>query len=262
MPRTAEIEHRYGENVHILDDPLSLSLLAKLCAQETTQPAINRLVAALYRQQVCTVISAEMPTTKVTIPTRMIEHTPRAVWQGEIVDPRIEVSVVCVARAGIFPSQVCYDFLNEILDPGGVRQDHMLMNRTTDPDGHISGAAIHGAKIGGSVEGRTMLVPDPMGATGTTIDTVLDHYRRNVDGTAARVIALNLIITPEYIRRLRDRWPETIIYAYRIDRGLSPEEVLEAIPGELADRERGLNDQGYIVPGGGGFGEIMNNAFV
>ena len=262
MPRTAEIEHRYGERVHVLDDPLALSLLSKLCAQQTVQPEINRLVAALYRQLVCTVIGAEMPTRRVTVPTRMIEHTPRAVWQGEIVDPDVHVSVVCIARAGIFPSQVCYDFLNEILEPGGVRQDHMLMNRTTDPDGHVSGAAIHGAKIGGGVDGRTMLIPDPMGATGTTIDTVLGHYRAHVPGTPARVIALNLIITPEYIRHVGAQWPETIIYAYRLDRGLSPDEVLAAVPGEHPELERGLNEMGYIVPGGGGFGEIMNNSFV
>jgi len=35
-----------------------------------------------------------------------------------------------------------------------------------------------------------------------------------------------------------------------------------AVPGEFPDREKGLNEHGYIVPGGGGFGEIMNNSFV
>jgi len=262
MPGAPEIEHRYGDKTHILDDPLALTLLAKLCARETTQPEINRLVAALYRQMVCTIIAAEMPTTRVAIPTRMIEHTPRAIWQGKIVDPRVRVAVICVARAGIFPSQVCYDFLNEILDPSGVRQDHMLMARTTDSDGHISGAAIQGAKIGGGVEGVTLLIPDPMGATGTTINAVLEHYREHVGGRPAHVITLNLIITPEYVRRLRAEWPETIIYAYRLDRGLSPDDVLASVPGEHPDRERGLNEHGYIVPGGGGFGELMNNAFV
>ncbi len=262
MARPPQVEHKYGAQIHILDDPLALTLLAKLCSVETTQPDINRLVATLYRQMVCTVIAAEMPTRRVTLPTRMIEHTPRAVWQGEIVDPRIRVAVICLARAGIFPSQVCYDFLNEILDPAGVRQDHMLLNRTTDTEGHISGVAIHGAKIGGGVEGTTLLIPDPMGATGTTLDTVLKHYQTHVQGRPARAIALNLIITPEYIQRLQSCWPETIIYCYRLDRGLSPDEVLDSMPGARPEEERGLNEQGYIVPGGGGFGEIMNNSFV
>lgn len=261
MPEN-EVVHRYGDDVHVLDDPLALTLLAKLCAPQTTQPAVNRLVAALYRQMVCTVIAREMPTIEIAQPTRMAAANPEAIWRGRVVDPQVQVAVVCVARAGIFPAQVCYDFLNEILEPAGVRQDHMLMSRTTGADGHVSGAAIQGAKIGGGVAGSTLLIPDPMGATGTTLATVLDHYRQHVPGTPARVIALNLIVTPEYVRRLSELRPGVTIYAYRLDRGLSAPEVLAAVPGEHWDRERGLNEHGYIIPGGGGFGEIMNNAFV
>jgi hypothetical protein len=36
--------------------------------------------------------------------------------------------------------------------------------------------------------------------------------------------------------------------------------VLKTIPGTRIDEERGLTDTHYIVPGGGGFGEILNNA--
>jgi uracil phosphoribosyltransferase len=38
--------------------------------------------------------------------------------------------------------------------------------------------------------------------------------------------------------------------------------VLRRVPGERWDDESGLNDHQYIVPGGGGFGELMNNAYV
>jgi hypothetical protein len=47
-----------------------------------------------------------------------------------------------------------------------------------------------------------------------------------------------------------------------VDRGLSPSEVLNCEPGERWSEERGLNDKQYIVPGGGGFGEIMNNSWI
>lgn len=257
-----EVEHRYGDNVHIYDDPLASTLLAKLCAKETYQPSINQLVTTLYRQLVCRVIAAELPTKEAAIPTRMIETDPEAIWRGRIIDAHAKVAVVCVARAGIFPAQICYDLLNVILDPSGVRQDHMLMNRQTDEAGHVAGAAIQGAKIGGSVENTTLIIPDPMGATGTTLVTLLDYYKHQVPGTPARAIALNLIITPEYIRTLQEHCPTTQIYAYRLDRGLSPADVLASVPGTYWSRERGLNEHGYIVPGGGGFGEIMNNAFV
>ena len=36
--RPCELEHRYGPSVHILRDPLALSLLAKLCHRDVVQP--------------------------------------------------------------------------------------------------------------------------------------------------------------------------------------------------------------------------------
>jgi hypothetical protein len=64
------------------------------------------------------------------------------------------------------------------------------------------------------------------------------------------------------VKRVTSQHPGTVIYALRLDRGLSPPEVFDTVPGTLWDRERGLDDRQYIVPGGGGFGELMNNAYV
>jgi len=60
------------------------------------------------------------------------------------------------------PSQVVYDLLNDLLDPAGVRQDHLFMSRATDAQGRVTGATWHDAKIGRDVEGRVLLFPDPM----------------------------------------------------------------------------------------------------
>jgi uracil phosphoribosyltransferase len=73
---------------------------------------------------------------------------------------------------------------------------------------------------------------------------------------------VHLIITPEYLRHVTTKHPEVIVYALRLDRGLSAPEVLQTMPGERWDEERGLTDKHYIVPGGGGLGEVMNNSFV
>ena len=78
----------------------------------------------------------------------------------------------------------------------------------------------------------------------------------------AKVVAIHLIVTPEYLRRMTKDHPDARIYALRLDRGLSPPEVFDTIPGQLWDKERGLDDRQYIVPGGGGMGEVMNNAYV
>jgi uracil phosphoribosyltransferase len=69
-------------------------------------------------------------------------------------------------------------------------------------------------------------------------------------------------VTPEYLENVLAEHPDTIIYALRLDRGLSPEKILTTIPGTHWGEERGLDDQQYIVPGAGGVGEILNNAWV
>ncbi len=38
--------------------------------------------------------------------------------------------------------------------------------------------------------------------------------------------------------------------------------ILRGVPGTFWDDEKGLNDHDYIVPGAGGLGEVMNNAWV
>jgi uracil phosphoribosyltransferase len=59
--RPPQIEHRYGDNVHLLDDPLAWTLLARLCARETQQPEVGRLVRSLYEILARAVLAAELP---------------------------------------------------------------------------------------------------------------------------------------------------------------------------------------------------------
>ncbi|MFZ5472286.1 MAG: uracil phosphoribosyltransferase [Myxococcota bacterium] len=258
----SELVHHYGKNVHLVGNPFLLSQLAKLCAKETIQPQVNRLVAGLYTDLVKMVINAELPRKKVAIPTRMIDHTPKGIYQGEVIDPDVRVISVNIARAGTFPSQVTYDLLNTILNPTLVRQDHIIMSRMLDTADQVVGSNIGGAKIGGDVDDAVVLFPDPMGATGGSLSTAIKLYKEKVPGTMRKVVCINLIVTPEYVRRLTSDHPDAVIYALRLDRGLSPPEVFGTAPGKLWGKERGLDDRQYIVPGGGGMGEIMNNAFV
>ena len=78
----------------------------------------------------------------------------------------------------------------------------------------------------------------------------------------AKLIAMHLMITPEYVRNMREAHPDVIVYALRLDRGLSTEKALASVPGTHWDEERGLTDTQYIVPGAGGVGELLNNAWV
>ena len=260
--RVPQIPHRYGDDVHLIDDPVAWTLLARLCARETAQPDVGRLVRTLY-EMLCRVVLAEvLPRTRVAVPTRMVGSSPEAVYRGVALDPRTKVVTVGIARAGTVPSQICYEQLNELLDPALVRQDHLFMSRIADDKGRVTGTAWHDAKIGRDVDERIVLFPDPMGATGSSMSSAITHYGTALEGKPARVVAMHLIVTPEYLRAITKSHPGVQIYAFRLDRGLSSAEVLGTEPGARWEEERGLDDHQYIVPGAGGVGEIMNNAWV
>ncbi|MFH1810067.1 MAG: uracil phosphoribosyltransferase [Pseudomonadota bacterium] len=258
---TAELEHRYGRNYHILADPFLLSHLARLCTHAVVQPLLNNLVRDLYRYIIKAILNGEFPRCRKSFVTRMIDSSPLGVWTGEVIDPETRAVTVNIARAGTLPSQVVFDFLCTTMNPLMVRQDHIVMARATADDGHVTGTDVHGLKIGGPVDKSIVIFPDPMGATGGSLSSAIDIYKKSY-GTALKYITANLIVTPEYLRRMHDRHPDVIVYAVRLDRGASAPEVLATTPGERWDEESGLTSKQYIVPGGGGFGEIMNNAYV
>lgn len=264
--RLSEQEHRYGPNVHLLSDPFLLSHLGRLCAEDTHQPIVNELITTIYSSMLKIVVNREFPRRDAAIRTRMAAHHPReGVWQGPIIDPETPVVSVNLARAGTLPSHVCYTALNYFMNPRRARQDHISIARATKEDLTVRGSEITGHKIGGPVEGAVVLFPDPMGATGGTLVEALSLYRRQAAagrGQALKFIALHCIVTPEYLKKIRELAPDLIVYAVRLDRGLSSPAVLGTVPGERWEEERGLNEHQYIVPGGGGFGEILNNAYV
>jgi uracil phosphoribosyltransferase len=88
----------------------------------------------------------------------------------------------------------------------------------------------------------------------------LRHYFEH-HGRPARVVALPMIATPEYLRAVLDAFPDLVVYTARVDRGLSDADTLARAPGEAWSKERGLDAKSYIVPGAGGMGEVVNNSW-
>jgi uracil phosphoribosyltransferase len=167
-----------------------------------------------------------------------------------------------MARAGTIPSNSLMEMYTNIVDPMNVRVDHIYINRTVDKDEKVTGAHLSGSKIGGDISDAIMIIPDPMGATGGSINQVLDYYKQHVTGKPKAWISLQLMLTPEFIRNVTAKHPDVTIMSYRLDRGFSTPEALKNIPGKLWNEEKGLNAKSYIVPGGGGFGELMSHAWV
>lgn len=258
----SEIEHTYGDKVHLLADPYAATLLARLCESECVQPEVNRLVRRLYERLMGEVINHLFPRHVSATPTRMAAGNARAVVRGDFITRSTQVVTVDIARAGILPSLVCYEMLNELMTPRQVRQDHLMVSRSTDESEHVKGAEITGGKIGGPVDGRIVLFPDPMGATGSSLSAAIGYYKETYGANALAMATLNLIVTPQFIKKMQTDHPDVSVYALRVDRGMSDDEVLATVPGTHWEKESGLNDKDYIIPGGGGFGEIMNNAWV
>lgn len=259
--KRAELEHRYGQNVHILTDPVSLGQLADLCMKSTIQPAINNHIRELYQFLTRSVVQREFPVEEISIKTRMAEFSEHGTWSGLVTKKKTKTVTVNIMRAGALPSQVSFDFFNRILEPTYVRQDHVVMSRTLDQDQQVIGAELSGSKIGGDIDDAMLLFPDPMGATGSSTSSIIRYYKEQVRGTPQGIFAVHLMVTPEYLRRVTEDHPDAKIYALRLDRGASPKHILNEMPGKYWDEESGLTDKHYIVPGGGGFGELINNSF-
>ena len=175
---------------------------------------------------------------------------------------RLELEILYRISQAISQQHDVPALLNEVLDPSCVRQDHLFMSRKLDDAGQVIGTEWHDAKIGRDIQDCLVMLPDPMGATGSSLCNAIEHYKSTVHGTALRYVAMHLMVTPESLRRVTEQHPDVVVYAFRLDRGLSSERALAAVPGEHWDEEKGLNDTQYIVPGAGGVGELLNNAWV
>ena len=260
--RPCEVEHRYGKNVHILNNPYLLSVLTEFCSSKTTLPLLNTHIEILYSHLLTEAINCLFPRETVTVETRMKKLVKEGVFEGDVVARQSKVVCVNLARAGSLPTHVCFNILNYLLNPELLRQDHFYLNRKTNAQGMVVGVDVSGSKIGGDQDGAFVIFADPMGATGGSLSHCIGHYKEKVAGKAKKYIALNLIITPEYVKRMQKDHQDLQIFALRLDRGLSSKKVLESVPGTFPDEEIGLSNIQYIVPGAGGVGEILNNSFV
>ena len=84
------------------------------------------------------------------------------------------------------------------------------------------------------IDGKVVIVADPMLATGNTINAILDEIYKY--GTPKRLVLLNIIASEEGIKKVEDFHPDLEIYTCAIDSE--------------------VNKEGYIVPGLGDAGDI------
>ncbi len=250
--------HDYGKNVKLIDDPYLLTLVAKMSDERTRQPTFNNILRETYRYMLGPVLNNEIPAKEHPTKTKMYALNKKAVCRSKKFPENSKFAIANLIRAGIIPSLTVYEQLFLTFNPKYIRLDNIFISRVTNKKGKVKGANIAGAKMGESNSNMYVIIPDPMGATASSVIKVLNLYKM-MKGKPKKYIIMGLIITPEYLKNVRRYFPEVIIYSVRLDRGLSPEDVLNDIPGKQWNREVGLNEEGYIIPGSGGLGEIINN---
>ncbi|MDA8791956.1 hypothetical protein N9N67_01850 [Bacteriovoracaceae bacterium] len=256
------LEHKYGDQFHILNNAWANHLLALFSSDKTQVPNLFLQVDQLYQYMLQYVLNNMLEKKQLELKTRMYDSTDKAVLNVEGLDLSRELSILSLARAGIIPSQRLFESLLNLYPVSQLRMDHVYINRKTNEQNEVVGVEFTGSKIGGSFQNKTCLIPDPMGATGSTIDFVVNNLlKENSKELPKRVIAMHLIITPEYIKLIKEKCPQLQVVALRVDRGLTEDKYLSDLPGTFLEEEKGLNQFHYIVPGAGGVGELFNNSF-
>ena len=252
--------HAYGARVHLAGGSFVSTALARASTEEISRTDLLALVRSVYEVLLASALE-DFPQSFSEIATRMAaKHPSEGVWRGETASDAGSIVICDVIRAGILPAQLCFERLSQLLPKADIRLDHLNIARSADDSGRATGADLSGSKVGGTVEGAVLVLPDPMGATGATTVCALEHYFEHY-GRPAKIIIMPMICTPEFLRTALDFDESITVHAGRLDRGLSDPEVLACTPGERWEEERGLDDTNYIVPGAGGVGEVLNNSW-
>jgi uracil phosphoribosyltransferase len=135
-----------------------------------------------------------------------------------------------------------------------------MASRDIEEEANSVNTVLAGLKIIPEFSDGYLLIPDPMGASGSSIKKVIDLYKTMHKNM--KIIVMHLIVTPEYVKKISESHPDVIIMAIRYDRGLSNNDSLNSEIGEFPDGEKSLTKTKYILPGAGGLGEIINNNYI
>ena len=200
--------------LHVTDHPLIAHKLTALRDKNTPSPVFRQLV-----EELVTLLAYEA-TREVVVHDVEIE-TPMATTIGTaLAKPR--PIVVPILRAGL-------GMLNGVVNMiPAARVGHVGMYR----DPKTLKPVEYYCKLPGDVEERTLIVVDPMLATGGSSAAALDLLKQK---GAKSMILMCLVAAPEGIRLVNEAHPDVPVYVAAID-----------------DH---LNDKGYIVPGLGDAGD-------
>ena len=200
--------------VNVIDHPLIQHKLTLMRQKDTGTKDFRELleeIAMLMAYE----ITRDFPLKEIDI------ETPVAKCKAKVLAGK-KVGVVPILRAGL-------GMLNGVVNMiPAARVGHVGMYR----DPKTLKPVEYYCKLPGDVEERTLIVVDPMLATGGSSAAALDLLKQK---GAKSMILMCLVAAPEGIRLVNEAHPDVPVYVAAID-----------------DH---LNDKGYIVPGLGDAGD-------
>ena len=213
------------DDAYLVTHALARDTLSRLRDVETEQVAFRKGLVKLGRICGYEIIDGAMETEYVPVETPLEETT------GERVKGLDDVVIVNVLRAATpFVEGLLKAFPRAkqgVISAG--RDEEAGMN--ADGEFPISVDYVKLPEIGPN---DTVIVADPMLATGSTICTVLDHILAEASGYE-NLFVLSAVSAPDGLVRVGESFPEADLLTVAID-----------------DR---LNDDGFIVPGLGDAGD-------
>ena len=199
------------------DSPFIMEILTELRDERTGPIAFRKGLVKLGRYMAYE-LTKTMEVEKVPI------KTPLEETEGVLVKDRRNVVIITVLRAAI----PLMEGLIKVLEHA--RVGIVSASRGKAPKFEIEMKYVKVPQVKAE---DTVIVADPMIATGSTLIKVLSEVKRY--GKAKRYIVVGVLAAPEGISRIKEEHPDVEIFVAAIDRE--------------------LNERGYILPGLGDAGD-------
>jgi uracil phosphoribosyltransferase len=214
------------DDAYLITHALAKDTLSRLRDVETEQVAFRKGLVKLGRICGYEIIDGVMETEYVSVRTPLTETT------GERVRGLDDVVIINVLRAATpFVEGLLKAFPRAkqgVISAGRDEEAGM------DDDGEFP-ITIDYVKLPEITAKDTVIVADPMLATGSTMCAVLEHVLENADDDPTDLFVLSAVSAPDGLLRVDDQFPEADLLTVAID-----------------DH---LDDDGYIVPGLGDAGD-------
>jgi len=199
------------------DSPFIMEILTELRDEKTGPIAFRKGLVRLGRYMAYE-LTKTMDVEKVRV------KTPLEETKGMIIKDRRNVVIITVLRAAI----PLMEGLIKVLEHA--RVGIVSASRGKAPKFEIEMKYVKVPQVKAE---DTVIVADPMIATGSTLIRVLDEVKRY--GKPKRLVVLGVLAAPEGISRIKEAHPDVEIFVAAIDRE--------------------LNEKGYILPGLGDAGD-------